>query len=94
MSPRKTIAEHMRDILIENDEKIVWYGSLNQIHECAKRSGMYDKGDPKYHHPLHVNNRVLSALEKSSLFSKGYIKHVGRPSRAFTLKIDDSSKSE
>lgn len=78
------IAEHMRDILIERNESIVWYGDLHNIHDCAKRSGMYErKGDT---HPLAINNRVLSALDKSNLFEKGYIKHIGRPARCFTLK--------
>ena len=85
MARRKTIAEHMMDIMKENDISIVWYGSLDEIHQCAVRSGMYEKGDPKYHHPLYINSRILSALDRSSLFEKGYIKHIGRPSRAFTL---------
>jgi hypothetical protein len=80
---RKSIAEHMRDILIENGRTSVWYGDLDEIHECAKRAGMYEKNGNT--HPLAINNRVLTALDRSNLFRKGYIKHIGRPARSFTL---------
>ncbi|QWU14272.1 hypothetical protein SAMN04487895_101569 [Paenibacillus sophorae] len=87
---KKTIAEHMYDILIENGRNSVWYGDLDEIHECANRAGMYDKhGD---HHPLKINNRVLSALDKSDLFTKGYIKHIGRPARHYTIKHFEAMK--
>jgi len=83
---KKTIAEHMADILREHDRDTVWYGDLDEIHECARRAGMYNRS--RNTHPLAVNNRVLSGLEKSQLFSKGYIKHVGRPARCFTLQTE------
>lgn len=79
----KTIAEHMKDILIENNTNIVWYGDLEYIEECATRSGMRERDGNK--HPLAINNRILSALDRSSLFTKSYIKHIGRPSRCFRL---------
>lgn len=68
---RKTIAQHMADILRENCRDSVWYGDLDEIHECARRAGMYDR--PGDCHPLAINNRVLSGLENSPLFEKGYI---------------------
>lgn len=81
---RKTIAENMRDIMLEQSLNVVWYGDIELIHECAKRSQMQGN-----QHPLHINNRVLSALDKSHLFIKGYIKHMGRPARSFKLRIDE-----
>ena len=82
-----TIAEHMRDILIENDINTVWYGCPDEIHECARRSGMYERVKGKFgNHPLNINSKVLSALSRSDLFDEYRIKHIGRPSRAFRLK--------
>lgn len=91
---KKSIAEHMKDILEENEEDVVWYGSLDRIHECATRAGMYERGSSRSQHPLNINNRVLSALDKSPFFEKGYIKYVGRPSRKFTLIEQESPYSE
>jgi hypothetical protein len=81
---KKSIAENMADVLIESNRDSVWYGDLDEIHACARRSGMYDR--PGNTHPLAINKRVLSALDKSDLFDKGYIKHLGRPARHFKLK--------
>lgn len=79
----KKIALHMIDVLNELDHKIVWYGDLAAIEECAKRSGLYET----IYHPLNIINRVLSALDRCpDLFTKGYIKHVGRPARSFTIR--------
>ncbi|QIK56369.1 hypothetical protein G7059_00165 [Erysipelothrix sp. HDW6A] len=81
-----TIAEHMRDILIENNTNTVWYGCLDEIHECAVRSGMYDRVRGKFgSHPLNINSKVLSALSRSDLFEEYRIKHIGRPARSFKL---------
>lgn len=89
----KTIAEHMRDILLEEAREInyhgtlvAWYGSLDTIEECARRSGMYDRiKDTRGKHPLNINNKILMGLERSPLFKKSYIKHLGRPARAYIL---------
>lgn len=67
---KKTIAEHMRDILIERDIENVWYGSLDEIHECAERVGMYKESYKGDTHPLSINNKILSGLERSDLFEK------------------------
>ncbi len=86
--PRKTIAEHMRDILLEKGYESVSYGDLDEIHECAERSGMYDRVKNKRgSHPLNIINKVLNGLEKSELFEKGYkTGNGGRDIRWFTLK--------
>jgi hypothetical protein len=86
---KKTVAEHMADILREQGRSSVWYGDLDEIHECARRSGMYDRSGCT--HPLAINNRVLSGLDKSPLFTKAYIKHIGRPARSFTLREGDQT---
>lgn len=80
----KSIADHMADVLREHGRTNVWYGDLDEIHECARRAGLYDRQGNT--HPLAINNRVLSALGRSRNFSKSYIKHIGRPARCFTLR--------
>lgn len=82
-----TVAEYMVQILRERGRTHVWYGDLDAIHECAVRSGMYER--PGNKHAKAINSRVLSALDSSPYFIKGYIKHLGRPARSFTLKCTD-----
>ena len=82
---KKNIAEHMRDIMLEKGINIVWYGGLDEIHECARRVGMYEDSYKGNTHPLAVNRKILAALDRSNLFQKVYIKHIGRPARAFKL---------
>ena len=65
---KKTIAMHMADVLVENNQIGVWMGSPDLIHECADRAGM------KQQHPLDVIQSVLNALEYSPLFKKSYIR--------------------
>lgn len=87
---KKTIAEHMKDILIEKERDAVSYGDLNEIHECAERSGMKDRNKSTYgSHPLNIINKVLNALERSDLFKKRYIKFFGRHARCFVLKENE-----
>lgn len=76
----------MVEILIEQQRNGIWYGDLDEIHECARRAGMYEREGNT--HPLAINNRVLSALEKDTRFKKSYIKHIGRPARCFHLNMD------
>ena len=63
---KKTIAEHMIDIMIENEVEAVGYGDLSLLGECAKRSEM----NLKNNHPLNRNKAVLDALETSIRFQK------------------------
>ncbi len=81
---KKTIAENMYDIMIEQEFEIVWYGNLDIIEECARRSNIISK------HPKLTIVRVLNGLEKSDLFIKGYIKADfdgrNRRYRSFKLK--------
>lgn len=62
----------------------MWYGDLDEIHESASGSMMYKQNFNN--HPLNINNRVLNALDKSDLFTKTYIKHIGRAARFFVIK--------
>lgn len=79
----------MLEVLSEINRDTVWYGDLDAIEECAKRAGLYDK----VKHPLIINNRVLTALDRCpDLFSKGYIKHLGRPARCFTIRDENKIK--
>ena len=65
---KETIAEHMIDVLNENNLNGVWMGSPDIIHECA------DRANVKAVHPLNVIQPVLNALDSSPLFEKSYIK--------------------
>lgn len=83
-----TIAEHMRNILIERGYESVSFGDVDEIEECAKRSGMYNRAkDSKGNHPLNIANKVLNALDRSDLFEKRYMKgNKNRDIRCFYLK--------
>ena len=78
---KKTIAMHMADVLIENNQIGVWMGSPDLIHECADRAGM------RQQHPLAVIQAVLNALEYSPQFKKSYIK-----ASAMTGRLDREVK--
>lgn len=79
----KSIAENMKDILLENGQKSVWYGDIDIINECAKRSNLSNR------HPIKLITDVLNALDRSALFEKSYIQadFSGRKRkyRCFTL---------
>lgn len=64
---RKTIADNMIDVLKQHQRINVWYGDIELIEECAKLSGVKKK------HPKDTIQSILNALDKSSLFHKGYI---------------------
>jgi hypothetical protein len=68
---KKTIAEHMKDILLENNlaDGIVNFGDVHLLGECAERAEL------KQQHPIDRNQAVINALARSKLFEKvGYIK--------------------
>ena len=82
-----TIAEHMMNILIERGYESVSFCDLDEIEECAKRSGMYNRvKDSKGNHPLNISNKVLT-LDRSDLLDKRYMKgNKNRDIRCFYLK--------
>ena len=84
---RKTIADHVFDVLAEQQMNGICFGDLDQIHEAARRAGMYEKGGNT--HPLCVIQKVLNGLERSNRFEKGYMKYDGKrpPCRAFRVKM-------
>ncbi|OCZ51339.1 hypothetical protein [Dehalobacter sp. TeCB1] len=66
---KKTIAAHMKDILIKNEltDNIINFGDVQLLGECAARAELKQK------HPLDRNHAVINALERSNLFKKvGY----------------------
>jgi hypothetical protein len=85
----KTIAEHMRDVLIELDMPGVMWGDCGLLDDCASRCVHTTLMDA---HPLDRHARILGALERSPLFTKGYIMLGVRRNggdvrcRMFTLK--------
>lgn len=61
------IAQNMKSIMLEDHRKYVWYGDVYLIEKCAIMSGVIKR------HPLDTIQCILNALDKSPLFSKGYI---------------------
>ncbi|QVK19681.1 hypothetical protein KHQ81_15655 (plasmid) [Mycoplasmatota bacterium] len=80
---KKTIAQNMADLMKKKKVRIVWLGDPDLVGECAKISNM------KKDHPLKLIYRVLNALDKSPLFSKGYIysDHEGRNIKYRSFKL-------
>lgn len=87
-----SIAQVLKEVMIETNTPVVWYGDPDILHVVANRSGIYDRS--KDHHPLSIFQRVLNAAERSHLFDKGYIKHAGRQYRSFQLKSDEEIENE
>ena len=83
---KKTIAEHMRDVLIENDcgdgkgKYSVMYGDVYLLDYCAVRC---KHTNLMKLHPLDRHQRILNALEKSKLFKKFFVRITG--ARGFSL---------
>lgn len=68
---KQTIAEHMRDVLIDNECNSVMWGDCRLLDECADRATHTTLMEA---HPLDRHIRVLNSLERSNLFEKFYIK--------------------
>lgn len=73
---RKTIAEHMRDVILENDCDGVMFGDVRLLDQCARRCIHTNLMDL---HPMERHSRILSACEKSALFKKRYYRPRGIP---------------
>ena len=90
---KRTIAEHMRDVIIENECTGVMWGDCVLLDECGSRATHTTLMKA---HPLDRHQRILNALEGSPLFEKFYIKlpiryfpksgWMERPCRFFCLK--------
>lgn len=80
---RQTIAQNMLKIMKQKNLSCVWYGDLDIIEECAKKSGVIKQ------HPKNTIQTVLNALDKSCFFRKGYIiadfDGIQRKYRSFTI---------
>lgn len=64
---KTTIAQNMIEIMKQHNRTTVWYGDLDLIEECAKKSHIPHK------HPQNLIQQVLNALDRSPDFSKCYI---------------------
>ena len=64
---------------VPRHEWSIAYGDLPELHEIAKLAGI------KRGHPLNVHQRVLNALDKSSLWRKGYFRARRGKARIFYL---------
>lgn len=77
---RKTIAEHMRDVLLENECDGVMFGDTRLLDQCAQRcthTNLMDK------HPMLRHTRILTACENSELFVKRYYRPRGIPGNSW-----------
>ena len=63
-----TIAQNMKNIMQKHNRKVVSYLDVDLIEECAAASKINTS------HPLKTIQRVLNALDNSSMFEKGYIR--------------------
>lgn len=92
----KTIAEYMREVLLETDNNSVMHGDAHLFDDCARRATHTNLIDQ---HPFERQARIMNALERSSLFDKCYVPvHVGWNDRLtnvrwFKLK-EKENKSE
>lgn len=78
----KSYAEIMVDVLHEYNQSIVWYGSLDLIHECWSRK---NKGKPQKH-PRNVIQAVLNGIDRSKLFSRKNVLLKGHWVRFYKIK--------
>lgn len=63
---KKTVAEIMRDVLIEGGYEQVGYGDCGLLDECARRSVHTNL---RSLHPLTRHKRILDACAKSPLYN-------------------------
>lgn len=67
---RKTIAQHMKDVLEKQGFDSVMWGDTILLDDCAELCTHTNLMDI---HPLNRHDRILSALDKSKLFKKSFI---------------------
>lgn len=99
MKRKKTIAQHMRDVLIETNSTnhkgnyVVMWGDVGNLDECAdrcKHTSLMESYPPVRH------QRILNALEKSKLFNKFFVRISGTRYlslvRAFEIKAQKQQR--
>ena len=83
----KTIAEHMRDVLVETENKGFMWGDLYLMDMCAARCTHTTLLDA---HPIDRHKRIMDACGRSPLFDAGLIRvdvpRGNKLRRAFDLK--------
>lgn len=94
---KKTIAEHMRDVLIETDsgdgkgKYSVMYGDVYNLDECAMRCKHTNLMEL---HPLDRHQRILNALERSKLFRKFLVRITGIRGLSLVRAFETEMKEE
>jgi len=79
----KTIAEIIKEILIEHEYPSICWGDVGVIHECFDRANLKPR---KYKQDLY--QAVLNGLEGSSLFEKDFLSiHIGGRKRRIRLFV-------
>ena len=88
---RKTIAEYMKDTLIDTDNKAVMFGDTGLLDACARKC---KHTNLMTLHPMLRHSRILTACERSGLFDKLFILINGKGSgrgqhywRSLSLKV-------
>lgn len=74
---KKTIAEYMRDTLVETDNKAVMFGDVRLLDACAQKCSHTNLMSL---HPMLRHSRILTACERSGLFDKFFILIGGKGS--------------
>ena len=62
-----TIAETVKNVMLENGEKYVWFGATFVLDKCSEQLGY------SHLHPAMRSQRILNALEHSVDFQKNYM---------------------
>lgn len=63
-----TIAETVRNVMLENGEKYIWFGATFVLDKCSEQLGYSQL------HPAIRSQRILNALERSQSFQKSYMR--------------------
>ena len=85
MAKRKTIAECVKEVLLEEDTDFIMWGDCYILDLCANRAS-HTNLSKKY--PIERHTRILNALDKSSLFDKYLVPiHVGWDNRIEDVRM-------
>lgn len=84
----ETYGKIMVDILREHKLSVVWYGSLDVIHECWKRKNPKKKQP----HPLQVIQAVLNGVGRSKSFSRKNVLMEGHWCRFFFINKQETGE--
>ena len=78
---KKTLAQHLADVMSEQGEEQIWVGNPNPLHDAYKRSG------GRVVHPVDRMKSVIDAARRSSLFYRGgYVRACDNTGRREILR--------